>query len=137
MWNSGPDRIKRRIVIKNISCAGLRKIDLKPFIKALKISWLRRILQQSKSSEWSHLSFINFQTLFSVGGTYATKISKELHNPFWKDIMHIWAEFCKILPVKNISQVLESSLWYNENIGRGKHFLKIGMKMAFNYSLIS
>ena len=122
LWNSGPDRIKRRIVIKNISCAGLRMIELKLFIKALKISWLRRILQQSKPSEWAHLSFINFQTLFSVGGTYATKVSKDLHNPFWKDIMYIWAEFCKILPVKNISQVLESPLWYNENIGRGKVF---------------
>ena len=72
LWNSGPDRIKRRIVIKNISCAGLRMIDLKSFIKALKISWLRRILQQSKPSEWSQVSFISFQTIFSVGGTYAT-----------------------------------------------------------------
>ena len=72
MWNSGPDRIKRRIVIQSISCAGLRMIDLKSFIKALKISLLRRILQQSNPSERSHLSFISFQTLFSVGGTYAT-----------------------------------------------------------------
>ena len=38
--------------------------------------------------------------------------------------MHIWAEFRKLLPVKNISQVLESPLWYNENIGRGKAFVK-------------
>ena len=38
--------------------------------------------------------------------------------------MHIWAEFCKIMPVKNINQVLESPLWYTENIGRGKAFFK-------------
>ena len=124
LWNSGPDRIKRKVIIKNVSCAGLRMVELKSFIKALKISWLRRILQQSKPSEWSYLSFINFHTLFSVGGTYANKLSKELHNPFWKDIMHTWAEFCKILPVKNIGQVLESPLWYNENLGRGKAFFK-------------
>ena len=122
MWNSGPNRIKRKVIIKNISCAGLRIVELKSFIKALKISWLRRILQQSKPSEWSYLSFINFHTRFSVVGTYANKLSKELHNPFWKDVMHTWAEFCKILPVKNIGQVLESPLWYNENLGRGKAF---------------
>ena len=39
-------------------------------------------------------------------------------------IMHTWAEFCKILPVKNIGQVLESPLWYNENLGQGKAFFK-------------
>ena len=40
LWNSGPDRIKRKVIIKNISCAGLRMVELKSFIKALKISWL-------------------------------------------------------------------------------------------------
>ena len=46
LWNSGPDRIKRQIVIKNIGCAGLKMIELRSFVKALKLSWLRRILQQ-------------------------------------------------------------------------------------------
>ena len=46
LWNSGPDRIKRRIIIKNIEYAGLRMVELRSFIKALKVSWLRRILQQ-------------------------------------------------------------------------------------------
>ena len=38
--------------------------------------------------------------------------------------MHIWAEFCKILPVENIGQILDSPLWHNENIGRGKILFK-------------
>ena len=50
LWNSGPDRVKRKIIIKNITCAGLRMIELKSFIKALKVSWLRRILQQSNQA---------------------------------------------------------------------------------------
>ena len=41
LWNSGPGKIKRKVVVKNIECAGLRMVDLKSFIKALKISWLR------------------------------------------------------------------------------------------------
>ena len=99
LWNSGPDRIKRRIIIKNIACAGLRMVELRLFIKALKVSWLRRILHQTKPNEWTCLSLINFHTLFFIGGSYAFKSSSELQNPFWKDLMHIWAEFCKILPV--------------------------------------
>ena len=124
LWNSGPDRIKRRIIIKNIACAGLRMVELRSFIKALKVSWLRRILHQTKPNEWTCLSLINFRTLFSIGGSYAFKLSSELQNPFWKDLMHIWAEFCKILPVENIGQILDSPLWHNENIGSGKILFK-------------
>ena len=68
LWNSGPDRIKRRIIIKNIACAGLRMVELRSFIIALKVSWLRRILHQTKPNEWTCLSLINFHTLFSIGG---------------------------------------------------------------------
>ena len=38
--------------------------------------------------------------------------------------MHIWAEFCKISPVENICQILDSPLWQNENIGSGKIIFK-------------
>ena len=99
-------------------------LELRSFIKALKVSWLRRILHQTKPNEWTYLSLINFYTLFSIGGSNAFKLSSELQNPFWKDLMHIWAEFCKILPVENIGQILDSSLWHNENIGRGNIFFK-------------
>ena len=51
LWNSGPDRIKRKIIVKNIACAGLRMVELKSFIKALKVSWFRRNLQQSEPNE--------------------------------------------------------------------------------------
>ena len=124
LWNSGPDRIKRRIIVKNTACGGLRMVEIKSFIKALKVSWFRRILHQSKPNEWTNLSLISFDMLFSVGGSYAFKLGNDIQNPFWKDLMFIWAEHCKILPVDNIGHILESSLWYNEKIGRGKLFFK-------------
>ena len=120
LWNSGPDRIKRKIIVKNIACAGLRMVELKSFIKALKVSWLRRILQQSKPNELTNLSLINFNILFSVGGSCMTKVSYDLQNSFWKGLMLNWAEYCNILPIENIGHFFEAPLWYNEKIGRGK-----------------
>ena len=38
--------------------------------------------------------------------------------------MHVWAEFCRIVPVEDINQIIESPLWFNDNIGRGKIFFK-------------
>ena len=93
LWNAGPDRIKRKVIIKNISCAGLRMIELKSFIKALKISWLRRIIQQSNEDGWKQLSYIHFVELYSFVGCYAAKLMHVLQNPFWKNLMHIWFEF--------------------------------------------
>ena len=99
-------------------------VELRSFIKALKVSWLQRILHQTKLNEWTCLSFIDFHTFFSIGSSYAFKLSSELQNPFWKDLMHIRAEFCKNFPVENIGQILDSPLWHNENIGRGKILFK-------------
>ena len=50
--------------------------------------------------------------------------------------MHLRAEFFKILPVENIGQILDSPLWHNENIRRGKIFFKIrhekGIRVVFD-----
>ena len=100
-----------------------RMVELRSFIKALKVSWLRRIFHQTKPNEWTCLSLINFHILFSIGGSYAFKLSSELQKPFWKDLMTIWAEFCKKkIPVENIHKILDSPLWHNENIRRRKIF---------------
>lgn len=124
LWNSGPDRIKRRIIIKNTACAGLRMVELTSFIKALKVSWLRRILQQSETGGWNELAFINFSKLFSFGGIYAAKLNSNLRNPFWKDLMQVWCDFCKAVPVENIKDILICPLWHNERIGNGQLFLR-------------
>ena len=66
----------------------------------------------------------------------AAKLSSDLQNPLWKDLLHVWAEFCNILSVENIGQILESPLWYNENIGRGnfilKHWFDNGIRVVYD-----
>ena len=124
LWNSGQDRIKRRIIIKNIEYAGLRMVELRSFIKALKVSWLRRILQQSDTGGWKELASINFSEIFSFGGVCAAKLSSNLQNPFWKDLMQVWSEFCEAVPVENIKQILICPIWHNDRIGNGQLFLR-------------
>ena len=67
LWNSGPDRIKRNVIIKNIQAGGLRMININYFIKALKISWLRRVIQNSDECAWYSLSNIDLTHIFSMG----------------------------------------------------------------------
>ena len=56
-------------------------IELKSFIEALKISWLRRIIQQSNEDGWKQLSYIHFVELYSFSGFYAAKFMQQLQNP--------------------------------------------------------
>ena len=54
--------------------------------------------------------YIHFVELYSFGGCYAAKLIHELQNPFWKNLMHIWSEFCKIVPVENMLLMLLNPL---------------------------
>ena len=113
-WNSGPDRIGRRVRVRNISAGGLRMVHLISFIKALKVSWLRRVIH-SETANWCAFAFINFSKVISTGRVYAINQRNALDNPFWKDILDAWADFCKIYKAENIQFIQYSSVWYNSN----------------------
>ena len=70
LWNSGANRIKRNVIIINMIVGGLRMIHIQYFMKALKISWFRRVIQNSKNSLWYFLSNIESGTLFNMGSGY-------------------------------------------------------------------
>ena len=50
IWDGKPDKIKREILIQDYGKGGLKMIDIKTFIKALKISWIKRIIQTLKQA---------------------------------------------------------------------------------------
>ena len=103
------------------------------FIKSLKITWLRRIIQNDRNVSWYTLSGIDFHKLFTLGIGYVKNLSQNMQNPFWKDVLQNWAEFCKEFKIESIRQVLDSPLWYNQNAENGNIFLiGIGMKRASN-----
>ena len=58
LWNKGPDKIKRTVVIQNYQDEGLRMINVDIFIKSLKLTWPRRILlKNSRYSDFIQESF--------------------------------------------------------------------------------
>ena len=57
LLNADPDRITRKVAIK-IAFDQLRMPHIISFIKDLKISWLRRIIQQANNTTWHILTLI-------------------------------------------------------------------------------
>ena len=86
LWNKGPDRISRKQIVKNIDAGGLRMIEINAFITPLKVTWLRRLLLNSETDNWSILSYLNFIELVSLGDQYFKSKRGNLYNPFWRDL---------------------------------------------------
>ena len=120
IWNGGPDRIKRKFIVKDISKGGLRMLQIEHFITSLKITWHRRqILQQNCT--WIILSNIDLDDVYTRGDNYASIKSEEVKNPFWKDLLNSWKIFCKSVKIQALEDILYSPLWYNSNFQHGQH----------------
>ena len=68
------------------------------------------------------LSQIDLQKLSNMGPGYVQEIINAIDNPFWKDILKHWYQFCNSLEVESIKTVLDSSIWYNKYFINGHNF---------------
>lgn len=119
LWNKGPDRISRKKIIKDITKGGLRMVQIDSFIKALKVSWLRRLIIHPNSCTWSTLSNIDITKVFTTGDNYATLSVNDINNPFWIDILQSWRFFCKSVKVESLEHILYSPIWLNSSLNQG------------------
>jgi len=103
----------------------LKMINLEYFIKSLKITWLRRLIQ-NENSPWYVLfekaicpvsQFVKFGSLWS-------KVLKEnVTNPFWKEILEHWYEFTTNTNYdygcsKSNKSWLSMPIWYNDKLSK-------------------
>ena len=95
LWNKGPDRIKRKFIIKDLEKGGLQMIQIDAFIAALKVTWLRRVIMQPDST-WNSFSNIDIKNISSIGENDAEIKAKELLNPFWKEVLRSWKHMCHL-----------------------------------------
>ena len=121
LWNTGPDKIKRKNIIKSMSNGGLKMVRIDSFIEALKITWLRRYILQEHCT-WSILSNFNIGLIYSMGDSYTISKIGEIKNPFWKDLLKNWMHFSKIIKIEKLEDILYSPIWYNSKLIQGQNF---------------
>ena len=91
LWK-GPDKVTRNSVINSIKNGWLNLIDIETQIKALRLSWIPRILDSTKKGPWK--SYFNHY-LKPSGGTFLLKCNYEfkdlttLLNDFYSDLL-LW-----------------------------------------------
>ena len=52
LWNGKGDKIKRKIMINDLSAGGLKMIDISSFNKSLKTTWIKKYLDNNNKGKW-------------------------------------------------------------------------------------
>ena len=124
IWQ-GPSKIRKDVLIKDITEGGLNMIDLNAFITALKTTWIRRIIRTN--GKWLDVVFkiVDINKLFNCGSHYPETIANSCTNSFWKDTLTAFVQLYKRI-IPNHENILENPLFYNPKILIGKKsiFLK-------------
>ena len=128
LWEGKPSRIKKEVVCQSYESGGLQMTSVYPYLSSMKISWLRRlrINPDSELTVFLNNLFPELKSLPILGGEFANVVMKRVDNPFWKDVMKHYRNFCcKCIPV-NITEFMSEHIHYNLNIvrDRGVVFVK-------------
>ena len=52
LWNGKGDKVKRKIMINDLSVGGLKMIDISSFNKSLKTTWINKYLDNNNKGKW-------------------------------------------------------------------------------------
>ena len=113
IWNEKQDRISRRTTYKSIQEGGLSVPNLKAFVQALKISWIRKF--SNTKHKWKNIVLHNNPNIINLD-KFGPNITKEFdkHNPFWNEVFDSYGVlFAKTLP-KTPGELLAEPLLYND-----------------------
>lgn len=119
LWDNKPDKVKRKTVCRDKSSGGLKMVNVYHFEKALKLSWIRRLLNETWPQWQSLLSITctDLNNLKAFGCNYGLIINKKkIQNPFWQIIFEYWQLLGKGYPLKSNRDIIQSSIWYNPQI---------------------
>ena len=98
-------------------------VNVSVFIMSLKVIWLRRLIIFSDNDNWSILSRINLNKLFSLGDAYSNTVIKDIRNPFWKNVLESWIQYIRSDKTDSLVKIMHSPLWGNIQINENGNYI--------------
>ena len=122
LWDDKPDKIKRKLITKDYKEGGLKMIDFKKFLLALKAGWIARILDINNKGQWKQIYLQKFKKLgkeliFECNIT-KNDINKVLkRGTFISDVILSWLEIKSSNKLLNDNINISSEIiWNNTNL---------------------
>ena len=130
LWDGKGDKINRSIMTNDCENGGLKMLDLNSFSKAIKLSWVRKYLNDNNSGKWKQQFDFQLEDYggaeFFRGNLDRKDVSKYINvpDPFFTEIVQIWTEMSFEDTIKYIEHLLSLNLWHNS-------LLKVGKKLIY------
>ena len=134
LWNGKGDKIKRKIMINDLSVGGLKMIDISSFNKSLKTTWIKKYLDNNNKGKWKiffDIALKNYgcQNFFSYNlNVRDTSSTIATSDAFVNELLGIWAEVNFEPEITSKDHFLDQQLWHNSliRIANKTVFSKIG-----------
>ena len=98
----------------------LKMVDIKSFLAALKLSWLKCILHDDGKLSKILPAMCPLIQKVKRGGEFANIIMQRVKNPFWFDVFKHYKNISAKCTPETFDDFLSECLHYNVNICRGK-----------------
>ena len=94
IWNHKPYKISRKQLCQLYTDGGIKMTDIFIHAKSLKISWIRRFINNTVDKDFTSHMFYSFLphscTPFPLfmGSVYFSDLARYVVNPFWKEVLY-------------------------------------------------
>ena len=105
VWNRKQDRISRKIAVRFIAKGGLGIPNIKTYINALKLIWIRKL--NRSEHKWKSIIQSTFPKV-----AWFEQLGSSLHfqehevNKFWSHVFMPYEEFSKQIHVENSEELV-------------------------------
>ena len=94
-------------------------VEIYAYVKALKLMWIRKILDPMQSFKWKNLLFSvypDFNNIENFGNSYPVIVMKRVKNSFWKDCLDAFRSFAHNINSSSFDEFLTEPIFYNPYI---------------------
>ena len=120
VWQGKKDKIKRSTSVYHTKMGGMNIPDIKAYINSLKLTWIRRLFNES-SGKWKVILMKKIPEIMNLKKYGTDLLERKKVNPFWNDVFKAYGKLSSNYTPKTPEELLAEPLFFN------KHF-KIAKK---------
>ena len=116
VWDKKPDKIKRINCMQTVELGGLGLPHVETYIKALKLTWLRKLLNDDNHVKWKLILNTYFDSMHKLREFGGAEHYENYTNPFWKDVFISYEILWDKVEVIKIDDFVAEPLFLNKKI---------------------
>jgi exonuclease III len=125
LWEDKPSKINKKVACNTYENGGLKMIDIYSFLTTMKVTWLRKLKENSDWKEFTCALYPSLIDIENLGCEYAQTAMHKVDNIFWKDVLKHYKKLYSKCQPRNIHEFLSECIHYNSNITRGHKIIQL------------